>query len=154
MNLISREEYEEFVKSIPSGHCPLCKVNEQIYLGESEHWVWIANISPYWKYHTMLIPKKHVHYLSELNKDELYDFQQFLKLVSKHLLKLGLKYDNGKKINQFLTMFRESCDNDDPSYYKTDHLHIHMVPDERGVNRFKIDPEAINIDIKKIRFPS
>lgn len=147
MNLISRSDYEQFVKTIPIGHCPLCHIEEQIALGESDYWYWIANISPYWKYHTMLIPKRHVHYFSELSTDELVDFQKFLRRVIKHLLRLKLTYDNGKSINQIITMFRESTDFDDPSYYKTDHLHVHLSPDERGVCRFNIDPEAINVDI-------
>lgn len=151
MSLISRKEYEEFVKTIPEGACLLCEPQKQIVLGDSKHWIWIANISPYWKYHTMLVPKKHINYFSELNQEELLDFQKFHRQLCRHLLSLELTHSDGKKVNQFLTMFRESTDHNDPSYYKTDHLHIHLVPDERGVDRFNIDPTAIDIDVEKLK---
>ncbi len=152
MPLISRDDYEQWTKGIPDGHCPICHVKEQILLGESKYFVWIANISPYWKYHTMIVPKRHIDYFSKLTRLELIDFQSFLKRITKHLLSIGLAYDDGSPLTQFLTMFRESADKSKTGYYKMDHLHVHLVPEKRGVDRFKIDETAISIDIEKIRF--
>ncbi len=151
MSLISRDDYEQWTKNIPEDHCPICHVNEQILLGETEHFIWIANISPYWKYHTMIVPKRHIDYFSKLNHEEIFDFQKFLKQITKHLLSLGLTYDDGSPLTQFLTMFRESADKNKSGYYKMDHLHIHLVPEKRGVDRFKLDPEAIHIDMQKLQ---
>jgi diadenosine tetraphosphate (Ap4A) HIT family hydrolase len=152
MSLLSRDEYEEWTKRIPPDYCPICHPSEQILLGKTKHFFWFANISPYWKYHTMIVPKRHVDYFSRLTNEELIDFQKFLKKITKHLLSLELTYDDGTAMTQFLTMFRESADKSKVGYYKMDHLHIHLVPEKRGVDRFKIDPEAIHIEIEKIRF--
>lgn len=99
----------------------------------------------------MLTTKRHLDDFSRLKKSELLDFQSFHKKIKEHLLASGLTYDDGKPVNQFLTMFRESSDIHDPSYYKMNHLHIHIVPDKRGVDRFKLDPDAVKIAIESLK---
>lgn len=99
----------------------------------------------------MIVPKRHIDYFSKLTRLELIDFQSFLKRITKHLLSLGLTYDDGSPLTQFLTMFRESADKNKDGYYKMDHLHIHLVPEQRGVDRFKLDPSAVETNILKLK---
>ncbi|MCB9805715.1 HIT domain-containing protein [Candidatus Nomurabacteria bacterium] len=150
--LLSRKEYEELVKSFSDGYCPLCDLGKQIVLGESDYWVWIANLSPYWKFHTMLIPKRHISDFTDLKIEELEDLQIFYKRIIKHFLSLGIKQDSGSNVDQFVLMIRTRFDSveNGSTYYKPVHLHLHLVPDKEGVDRFIIDPEAIEVDIQQI----
>lgn len=150
--LLSRKEYEEYVKNIPKDVCQLCFIENQITLGESVYWYWIANISPYWKWHTMLVPKRHETDMDSLSQEEFLDYQNFHRRVVRHLRDLNLVHDDGKEIDQFITMVRSRF-NDVPNgstYYKPDHLHIHIVPDKEGVERFVLDESAKDVDIANI----
>ncbi len=150
--LLARKEYEEYVRGLPEGKCPFCDISKQVLLGESQCWFWVANISPYWKYHTLLIPKRHESSMDNLTKEEFTDFQVFHKKVEAHMLGLGLTHHDGKSVDQFITMTRTRFGgvSGGSTYYKPDHLHIHLVPDREGVSRFVLDEEAINVDMQKI----
>ncbi|MDP3953266.1 MAG: HIT domain-containing protein [bacterium] len=152
--LISRKEYEDLVANLPEGYCPFCKVENQIVLGDSEYWVWIAALSPYWRYHTLLVPRRHMLDISDISADEFKDLKKLYGEIVKHLLTLNLKHEDGKTLNQFIFMIRtrEKEFQDDSAYYKPDHLHIHISPDREGVGRFNLDEFAIDVDIEKIAF--
>ncbi|HRH25923.1 MAG TPA: hypothetical protein PLF31_00395 [Candidatus Paceibacterota bacterium] len=68
------------------------------------------------------------------------------------MLDLGLKHSDGKPIDQFNTMIRERFEGipDGSKCYKPKHLHIHLVPDKEGVDRFVLDESAVHINIQKI----
>lgn len=152
--MISREKYEKLMTNSSRGHCHFCDLETQVVLGVSTHWIWIANLSPYWRYHTLLIPKIHKSKLNDTTQDELLDFMAFYPKIVRHLLDLNLKHKDGKPMDQFILMIRERYDNISGStYYKPDHLHIHLAPDKEGVERFVLDESAINIDIEKLRLP-
>jgi diadenosine tetraphosphate (Ap4A) HIT family hydrolase len=154
--LLSRQEYEKHVQGLPKGVCPLCDIKSQISLGESSHWYWIANMSPYWKWHTMLIPKRHEQDMDNLTKEELEDYFIFHKKIITHLHDLGLIHDDGKKIDQFITMTRTRFPEvlNGSTYYKPDHLHVHVVPDREGVSRFVLDDSAPKVDIVTLSLPA
>ena len=150
--LLSRTEYEEMVKKIPNGDCRLCNLKDQIMLGNSKYWFWIACLSPYWKYHTMLISKKHIEDIAELTAEEFTDLQNFYQKIKNHLLSLKIKHSDDKPIDQFMLMVRLREENipGGSVYPKPKHLHIHFIPDREGAERFNLDSTAINIDIKSI----
>ena len=132
--------------------CRLCDPKKQILLGVSEHWVWIADIAPYWKYHTMFVSKKHIEDITEISTEQFTDLRSFYLKVKNHLLSLKLRYENGKLVDQFILMLRLRENNmpDGSTYPKPQHLHIHFIPDHEGVARFKIDETAKDIDIESI----
>lgn len=140
------------VGAIPSGACVICEVERQILLGTSEHWYWIASLSPYWRYHTMFISKVHKEDINELTPDEFTDFQVFYTKVKQHLLSLSLLHVDGKPVDQFILMvrIREEDVPGGSTYPKPKHLHLHFVPDREGVERFLLDDAAIAIDIRTI----
>jgi diadenosine tetraphosphate (Ap4A) HIT family hydrolase len=152
MRLLTRSEYEEYVKKLPPGQCSLCSIDKQIPLGESTHWYWIANISPYWKWHTLLIPKEHVVDMDDLTREQFEDYQQFHRRIQKHLLGLNLIHEDGKPVDQFITMIRTRFDDatNGSTYWKPNHLHVHIVPDKEGVGRFVIDDSAVDVDVSKL----
>ena len=150
--LLSRKGYDELMKDGFSHNCLFCDPNKQIVLGTSEYWLWVANIAPYWKYHTLFVSKKHKEDIAELTHAEFSDFQHFYSEIKNHLLLLKLKQHDSKPLDQFILMFRirEEDIPDGSIYPKPKHLHIHFVPDRGGVDRFKIDETAKDIDIKSI----
>lgn len=151
-SMLPRKEYEDYIKTFPKEYCPFCDIQKQIVLDESKFWFWIANISPYWRYHTLFVPKKCIKTLDQVSADEFLDYQEFHKKILKHILNLDLKHLDGKPIDQFITMIRERIENipNGSKYYKPNHLHIHFVPDREGVERFVLDKNAVDIDIKRI----
>jgi diadenosine tetraphosphate (Ap4A) HIT family hydrolase len=151
---LSREEYEIYVKSLAKGHCAFCVIENQIVLGESKYWYWIASLSPYWKHHTMLIPKRHESSMSHLTQDELSDYFSYHKIISTHLINLNLVHDDGEVFNQILTMIRErtgKSNDQSKEHEKTDHLHIHIVPDKEGFERYVLDPLATDFDFERLK---
>lgn len=150
--LVSRKEYEKFIATMDKNYCPLCDTQKQILLSESTYWLWIAALSPYWCYHTMIIPKRHILDIDEIKSEEFVDFQKFHTKIINHLLTLNLKHEDDKIMNQFILMIRTRKDAGQSrvGYYKPQHLHIHICPDREGVDRFKIDPKAIDINIEKL----
>jgi len=150
--LLSRAEYEEMTKEILTGDCRLCNLGNQMILGSSEYWFWVSALSPYWRYHTMFIPKKHIEDITELTTDEFSDLQNLYQKVKNHLLSLGLKHNDGKPMDQFILMIRVREENipNGSTYNKPKHLHIHFIPDREGVGRLNLDATAINVDIESI----
>lgn len=153
--LLSREEYERWMQSLPADRCLLCEPHEQIVLGASEFWYWIANVAPYWRYHTMLIPKRHIRDMAHLTLDEFADFQRFEREIVNHLVGLGLQHQDGRSVDQFIMMIRvrEKGIQNGSTYKKPEHLHVHLIPDKEGVGRFILNESANIIDIEHIALP-
>ena len=82
--LMSRVEYDAWLKGLPDNFCPFCDWrNSQIVLYEGHTWVWVANIAPYWRYHTMFIPKRHITELTEVTVTEMGEFfDMYLRAVA------------------------------------------------------------------------
>ena len=66
--MLSREEYEKWYKKIPANECTFCNWQKyQIVLKEFDNWIWIACNAPYWRYHTMILPKRHFVKYSDMS---------------------------------------------------------------------------------------
>lgn len=150
--LYSRAEYEEMVKGLPEGDCPFCHEDKQIVLGSSQYFFWVASLSPYWRYHTMFIPKRHIEDIAQMSTEEFEDFKELYLRVKDHILSLKLIHTDGKPIDQFILMerIREEGIPGGSTYHKPMHLHLHFVPDREGVNRFNLDATAVDVDIETL----
>lgn len=137
IRLLKRQEWYEIRKNTPEGSCNLCD-GQQIVLGESTHWVWVAALAPYWKHHTMLIPRRHITEVSQLTSHEWQDFcEQERKVVN--IYKSFVKVDaSGQDLNNVLIFWRHRNDMINPilNMNELDHLHIHFTYDR---NHF-LDP--------------
>lgn len=96
------------------------KQAEQRIIVETEHWLVVIPFWAIWPYETLLLPKRHVLHLPDLNVDEQIDLAVILK-------KLLTRYDN-----LFETPFPYSMgwhgqpfDNQDRSHWQ---LHAHFYP--------------------------
>ncbi len=92
LKAMAREKYEEFVKTIPAGMCLFCEYEKyQIIIKEWKYWFWIQPISSYFKYHTMLCPKRHVRYLCKLSEEEKNEFWRADNFINKKYESIGVK---------------------------------------------------------------
>ena len=59
------------VSGFEDGYCPFCDIyNKQIVLKETKGWQLIANIAPYWKYHTIIVPRRHIVDLPDITSND------------------------------------------------------------------------------------
>jgi len=153
--LLTRAEYESLIKSVPKDVCLLCDASQQVILGESPLWYWTANIAPYWKYHTMFIPKQHKEDMDELTTEEFDDFRELYRVVKNHLRGLRLSHEDGRPVDQFVLMarIREEGVSDGSTYPKPKHLHLHYSPDREGSERIVLDARAHEVHILSLALP-
>ncbi len=131
--LLSRQAYEDFLKKIPDEVCSFCRWKEyQILLKEYAHWIWIANISPYWIYHTMLVPKRHFIKLSEMNIVETIEYVECVEDVLNIYQKARLKRVDGTSIEKYVYFWRYRANTFDPisKNNRPNHFHLHFAPDK------------------------
>ena len=149
--MLSRKEYEKWFNAY-KGDCMLCDLDKQFILREYKHWLWIVNIAPYWRYHTMVIPRRHILHLSEIRLSEWTEFRIIYEDVIGAYREAKFKHANGTDIVKYLIMIRARDYNLDHSQdiKRPDHLHIHFLPDAIG----KLDPlleeQASEIPLEEI----
>jgi len=159
IKLMGRTDYQKWFNLYKQA-CLLCQPKKQIILAEYDHWLLILNKAPYRRYHTMLMPKKHIKYFQDLNVEQLVDYQKSLKDTLDRFEKADIRLENGEKPPRFLVMIHaayESWEAADGTNTRPEHLHVHVMPYITGLLDSIVDPEVLNIDhnsfVKKIRQP-
>lgn len=150
--LLSRVEYELFLKSIPKNICTFCEYHDyQIVLKEGWRWVWIANLAPYWKYHTMLISKRHFTEYIEMDDFESVELKEMLNYAMGKYRNAELRRDDGTKIEKFVYFWRKRDNKLDriSGTIRPDHFHVHIAPDRDHLWDDVIDDHAYKVDIVK-----
>lgn len=148
LELITRSEYEEWLARIPAGSCPLCEWRTyQFVLHEAKHWIWIACRAPYWKYHTMLVPKRHFREMSDVSIVEMGELVETYALVVTKLRSLRLAID-GRPISKFLLFWRlrDEPAGDPRVPARLVHFHLHVTPDRDGLLDPVLEREACDWD--------
>lgn len=143
--LMTRPEYDKWIKTIPPGVCVFCNWKKyQIVLKEGRYWVWIANIAPYWKRHTMLLPKRHFEDFGDINKHEFLELKKLIKKITDKYHRLGY--------TRFVYFWRKRDFSFDvkTGKKKFGHFHIHLCDDYDGLWDLILDKNAINWDFKKM----
>jgi bis(5'-adenosyl)-triphosphatase len=100
-------------------NCPFCdseNIKNQIFY-EDEIFYGLYNIKPIVPGHSLLIPKRHVEHLLELNDEEMKMLLPVLKKIIKGLLKT---YDADS--------FDLSLQEGKPAGQMVPHLHVHLIP--------------------------
>lgn len=102
--------------------CPFCSKIEprSRIIEETKHTLTILSNPALVKGHCLIIPKRHVEKISELNEDEIKDSINQLIKMQKRLLK---KF-SGCDIRQNYRPFQKQ------NNLKVDHLHFHLLPRE------------------------
>ena len=111
-----REKYVKQKLYFTKKNCPFCiysKDEEKLFLYETDYWKIIYNKFPYyWNKHLMAIPKRHIKFTTELNKNELIDYKN---------IEIFIK-DFYKEKNYY-SFIRQTT-----WWRSVEHLHYHYLP--------------------------
>lgn len=149
--LLSRKEYENFLKSLPKNICSFCENKKyQIILKEWKHWIWIVNLFPYWHYHTLLFPKRHIKEFSQLTIKEMEELKKITIFVIGKYKQKKLRLKNGDKLRKYVFFWRLREDNRDliSGNIRPNHFHIHIAPDKDHLWDPIIDSTANQFNFK------
>lgn len=154
--LLTRKEYYlclKEIESLPFDYCSLCHEDESLILKEFKYWNLVFCKAPYWKYHLLLVPKRHFKEFTDMNSQELEEFNKTIKYTLETLQSANLKYDDGEPVEMFLFFWRVRDRNYDPvgKVKKTDHFHLHIVPEKEHMWEPILDKEAWDIDMDCLR---
>jgi diadenosine tetraphosphate (Ap4A) HIT family hydrolase len=146
--MMSRAEYDDWIQTLPDETCTFCQWREyQVILKSTDNWMWILNRAPYWPYHTMLVPKRHVvqiHELSVIETGELFSvYSQVVEILVKHEAYIPEALRTGKYI--FFWRYRDH--QGEPSdQRKVEHFHMHIAPDRERMFDPLLDADAHTFD--------
>ena len=99
-------------------NCPFCNSNiDEARFSESENFLAIYNIAPILHGHSLILPKRHVESLLELNNEELHEMMIFSRNTTKMLLEMF-------KSSGFDWTIQEGED----AGQSVPHLHLHLIP--------------------------
>lgn len=150
---MSRVQYDEFVKQIPNGVCTFCEWEKyQVVLKEFEHWVWIANLAPYWRYHTLIMPKRHFVKYGDMTFKEAGELTTVIDYGEKKMLDAKLTNGNGMIYEKIVYFWRYRFNNYDhvSKTLRPSHMHLHLTFDQDRLWDPVIDEEASKVDMSKL----
>jgi len=78
------EMLEKYRKIVESGKCPFCAPNiENVLVGQTQYWNVVENPFPYKNacVHLLLLPKRHVVFLAQSNREEWSDMPLAIDLA-------------------------------------------------------------------------
>lgn len=142
--ILPRSEYGSYVASL-QGRCAFCNQRD-LLLKDIGTWRWMWSKFPYQKYHTLLVPHRHVVSFSELTQNELGSLQQALVELRKiYEVAFPPTTSELESSNHMVYTWRErSVVGDDKK--SVSHLHLHVHPMKEGDPSIKLDSEAWDID--------
>ena len=148
LRLLTRDEYYSLISSDQSGACAFCNIGEQIVLHETTHWVWIASLSPYFKYHTIFVSKRHITGLGQVSQAEFEGFQAISEYAEAKYAAANLTWGDNTPINMYTYSWRYRGGGLDTTHNvkKSMHLHVHMWPERDGLMTSITDPQAVAWD--------
>lgn len=135
---IGNEWYDTISSTVTK--CPFCDLKAKYLVKDWDNCVLTVNTFPYIDGHLMVVPKRHVERLTDLNKKEWAEAQELLS-KGMDVLRKHFEYVD------FNILYREGG-KDSGSSLK--HLHIHIIP-TRGLLTYRLG--GFNFDFQKINFP-
>ena len=154
IKMMSRKDYDKWLKKLPPNVCTFCQWEKyQIVLKEFEHWVWIASLAPYWRYHTMFISKRHFEKFADMTFREAGELPTAIDYGEKKMLESGLERVGGTKVEKVVYFWRYRFNRFDPisGTVRPAHFHIHLTPDKDHLWDPIIEKDAHKIDVKILK---
>jgi len=132
MKYKNREEYDKKKPYFTLENCPFCtKIDKNKIIFESKYWFVMPNDNPYFddKNGLMAIPKRHIEFTSDVEREEYADFVEVEKFIKNFFINKW----------EYFSFIRQSKSNK-----SVEHLHYHYlswIPSSRiidGENYFKV----------------
>lgn len=152
-HLMTRPEYDEFMKTLSADKCTFCEWEKyQVILKEFENWVWIANLAPYWKYHTMIMPKRHFEKYSDMTFLEAGELVKVIDYGEKRILDAKFERDDGSLVEKVVYFWRYRFNRFDSisGTVRPSHFHLHLCADKDHRWDSTLDDNAIDWDIERL----
>lgn len=112
-------KYREVIKEFGKDFNPFLHIQKEEIIDESQDFIVIAARAPYAKNHLLIIPKRQVYLLKELNENEK---NEMWKLLETWIQRLNKKH---KHINLLLRDGLVGWG----IWKSVNHLHFHLIPD-------------------------
>lgn len=101
--------------------CPFCSIDDQIQY-ETKNALAILDKYPVTRYHTLIIPKRHVDSFFNMNLDEYSDCIYLMKVVKSTL----------SKLDPTISGFNMGVNDGYDAGQTVNHCHIHLIPRRSG----------------------
>jgi diadenosine tetraphosphate (Ap4A) HIT family hydrolase len=109
-------DYKEFRKTL--NKCPFCDFNKEEMINENDSAFVMLGRAPYNKDHLLVVPKKHILRLSELNEKERRELFELIFFAQKEI---------GKRHENFSILYREG----ENSGKSISHVHFNIIPNTK-----------------------
>ena len=120
--------YADFLKTMVK--CPFCNLKKEEIIKQNKFARVVLAKAPYHKDHLLVVPKRHVLKISQLNKNEL-------EAISSLVFWAGKKLE--KKHHNLSILYREG--NKKEVGKSIDHFHVNLIPDEK-IGSIKINRQG------------
>lgn len=146
---MTRKQYDKWMKTLDPNICTFCDQKKQIVLKEFEYWIWIANLAPYWKYHTMIVPKRHFEKYSDMTIQEAGELVTVIDYGEKKIIDAKIVRKDGTQVKKVVYFWRFRMDRLDKvsGTIRPSHFHIHLAPDKDHLWDPILDENASEVDI-------
>ena len=101
-------------------NCPFCNPDQSNILIESEHGLALSDGFPVTKGHSLVVPKKHVSSIFDLNEIEISDLWNLLSKIREEL--------SG---DTSISGFNVGINDGEAAGQTVEHAHIHLIPRRR-----------------------
>ena len=108
--------------SKPKEKCLFCNKKKQNIIYSTKFIYVVRDSFPVTKYHSLIIPHRHVSNFFDLNKDELKDLSKTLKKEKQSILNLDKQ----------ITAFNVGVNAGEDAGQSVMHCHIHLIPRRKG----------------------
>ena len=105
-----------------TGECLFCNKKKQNIINSTKFIYVVRDSFPVTKYHSLIIPHRHVSNFFDLNENELKDLSETLKKERLSLLNLDKK----------ITAFNVGVNAGKDAGQSVMHCHIHLIPRRKG----------------------
>ena len=102
--------------------CPFCNKKKQKIIYSSKFIYVVRDSFPVTKYHSLIIPHRHISNFFDLNNDELKNLSEILKKERQSLLNLDKE----------ITAFNVGVNAGKDAGQSVMHCHIHLIPRRKG----------------------
>jgi galactose-1-phosphate uridylyltransferase len=148
--LKSRKEYKSKFKNFnTSSKCVFCSFKNKLIIKNYKNWTWVFAEFPYFKYHTMLVPKSHAIGFTNLTGAEILELSLTIKEIEnkyKDKKIIGIKSLYGTHLNM---SWRTRWWDSDKKFLE--HFHLHVWPEFEGGFESILDDKAWDIDINLLK---